>query len=554
VVSHAKVAVSIHRVPDGPGEARVAPAARTGVRTWVPYSDNAVAFAAAVITLVAFAIYLRTMLPSTSFWDTGEAQTVPATLSIFHPTGFPLYAVLGWLWSQLPVGEVAWRMNLLSGVSVALAGGLVVLITGHLIEERNRLLRAAAAGIAGAAFAFASEPWENATRADIHAINVFFVALIAWLLFTWAAAARSGSPRAGRWLVGAAAAFGLGMAAHPLVGLSAFGIAAWVLAIDRHLWRRWRLVAACAGAIAIGLGLYGYIYLRAIVDPEPPLFYAHPDTWERFRYLVFAEQFRDLFDDFGSPLADFWSKWSGAERVLAAQLPVPGWLLVAAGAAALAVRRPSVLFFLAPVVVANILYSMNFRDGDIDRYYLPSIALTMPLLGVALAAIGATVAGAVGEVAFRMLATRTARRRLATAAACVILVLGALLPTASVVTGYAAHDQSQNREADAWVASVHEQLPPNAVIISWWSYSTPLWYHRWVLGERPDITIIDERNILDDGYRTMRNAIRSFVGRRPVYVVPPEWEYRRITEQWETSTVRTYPGYTDLLRIEGIRQ
>ena len=34
-------------------------------------------------------------------------------------------------------------------------------------------------------------------------------------------------------------------------------------------------------------------------------------------------------------------------------------------------------------------------------------------------------------------------------------------------------------------------LPPNAVIVSWWSYSTPLWHHRWVLGERPDLTIID---------------------------------------------------------------
>ena len=42
--------------------------------------------------------------------------------------------------------------------------------------------------------------------------------------------------------------------------------------------------------------------------PEPPLFYAHPDNRERFRYLVFAEQFRDLFEDFSSPLADFWQK------------------------------------------------------------------------------------------------------------------------------------------------------------------------------------------------------------------------------------------------------
>ena len=52
---------------------------------------------------------------------------------------------------------------------------------------------------------------------------------------------------------------------------------------------------ACAAIVALGIAVFAYIRLRAITDPEPPLFYAHPDTWERFRYLVFAEQFHNLF-------------------------------------------------------------------------------------------------------------------------------------------------------------------------------------------------------------------------------------------------------------------
>jgi hypothetical protein len=513
-----------------------------------------VAFVAATVVVVALAVYLRTMLPSTFFWDTGEAQTVPATLSIFHPTGFPVYAMLGWLWSQLPIGEVAWRMNLLSGVCVALTSGLVVLIAGHLIAEKNRPLRASAAGIAGLAFAFAAEPWENATRADVHALNVLFVALVVWLLLAWAAAHRSGSPRAGRWLVAAALAFGLGIGAHPLVGLTAFGVAAWLLFVDIHLWRRWRLVAACAGMIAIGIGSYAYIYVRAVMDPEPPLFYAHPDTWERFRYLVFAEQFRDLFTDFGSPLADFWAKFSLTEMILATQFPVIGWLLVAAGAAVLAVRRLEALAFFGLIVVATVLYSMNFRDGDIDRYYLPTVVVAAPLIGVAVAFIGTTVATAAGQIGLRFDAGRVARRRMATGAAVAVVVLAALLPSAALVGGYRSHDQSSNRAADEWVASVHAQLPPNAVLISWWSYSTPLWYHRWILGERPDVTIIDERNILDDGYRTMRNAVLAHFGRRPVFVVPPTWEYGKIVADFQTRSVAIYPGYSEILQIEGIRQ
>ena len=158
------------------------------------------------------------------------------------------------------------------------------------------------------------------------------------------------------------------------------------------------------------------------------------------------------------------------------------------------------------------------------------------------------------EISLRFEAGRLTRRRLATAAAAAVVVLAAVIPVIGLVGGYRSHDQSANRAADRWVASVYEELPPNSVLISWWSYSTPLWYHRWILGNRPDITIIDERNILDDGYRTMRRAILAHLGQRPVYVVPPTWEYEAIVDQFRSRSVPTYPGYSELLEIEGLRQ
>lgn len=518
----------------------------------LPYTDNAVLFAAAVVTLAALGIYVRTMLPSTGFWDTGEAQTVPPTLSIFHPTGFPAYELLGWLWTRIPVGEVAWRMNLLSTVLVAVSAGLVTLATAHLLPLRGRALRAAAAGIAGAAFAFASEPWENATRADVHAASIFSVTLLLWLLLVWRTAERSGSPRAGAWLVAASATFGIGLAVHPLIGLFAFGIVVWLVAVDPGIWRRWRLILACASVLAVSvLGPYGFLWLRAISDPEPPLFYARPDTLERFRYLVFAEQFSGLFRDFRQPLSDLAEKWADAERVLSAQFPAPGWLLVAVGAATVASRSLPTFAALLLFVVGNVLYSMNFRDGDIDRYYMPTIATLAPLLGVAVEAIAVSAGRAATSAGRRLLDSGPARRHAGAAVMALVVGLAAILPAASLVTNYDGHDQSGNRDADRWVASVHELLPPNAVLVSWWSYSTPLWHHRWVRGERPDITIIDERDIIDDRYRTMNSAIRAHYGRRPVYVVLPDWERRAVTARWELSTVATLPGFSRVLRVEG---
>jgi hypothetical protein len=322
--------------------------------------------------------------------------------------------------------------------------------------------------------------------------------------------------------------------------------------VDPDLWRRWRLILACAGLLAVGLLVYAYIPIRAVMDPEPPLFYARPDTFERFRYLVFAEQFHGLFAAFQDPVANLGAKWAAAEAVLADQFIGPGWLLAAVGAAILAARQPGTLGFLAMVVAVSLVYAMNFNDGDIARYHMTTTFVGALLIGIAVSAIAAAAARAMAE-ARRRAADPGVRRRLATITGAAVLAAAATLPLLSVTTLYAARDQSRTREAERWVASVHEALPERAVLLSWWSYSTPLWYHRWVLGERPDITIIDERNILDDGYGTIHAAISTYLGRRPVYVIPAPWERERIRAAWVAVPVATYAGYTDLLRIEEAR-
>ena len=114
----------------------------------------------------------------------------------------------------------------------------------------------------------------------MHALHILLAALLVWLLLVWRAAERAG-PRAGGWLLAAALVFGLAMGNHPLIGLMAFGIGAWLLFVDQDLWRRWRLVLGCIGLVALGMAVYAYIPARALIPPEPPLFYARPNTFER---------------------------------------------------------------------------------------------------------------------------------------------------------------------------------------------------------------------------------------------------------------------------------
>src|SRR5262249_29439279 len=71
----------------------------------------------------------------------------------------------------------------------------------------------------------------------------------------------------------------------------------------------------------------------------------------------------------------------------------------------------------------------------------------------------------------------------------------------------------------AWMDATLSALEPNAVIVSWWNYSTALWYGQLVEGKRPDVKIIDDRTVLDEGYGTAQHAIDAFLGSRPVYLI-----------------------------------
>ena len=76
--------------------------------------------AGVAVFLISFGLYLLTMAPSVSFWDTGEFIATSYTLSVPHPPGSPLYVLLGRLFSMIPVMEVAWRVVLMSALSSAL--------------------------------------------------------------------------------------------------------------------------------------------------------------------------------------------------------------------------------------------------------------------------------------------------------------------------------------------------------------------------------------------------------------------------------------------------
>jgi hypothetical protein len=63
------------------------------------------------------------------------------------------------------------------------------------------------------------------------------------------------------------------------------------------------------------------------------------------------------------------------------------------------------------------------------------------------------------------------------------------------------------------------QLEQDAVVVSWWSFSTPLWYAQFVEGRRPDVMCIDDRTISTRGLGTPTEVIDRHLAERPVYLI-----------------------------------
>ena len=88
-------------------------------------ADYLAAFLAASASL---AVYIRTLAPTVTGEDSGEFITAAWSLGIPHPPGYPLWLILAKLFSFLPIGTVAYRLNLMSAILDAAAVGLLALV------------------------------------------------------------------------------------------------------------------------------------------------------------------------------------------------------------------------------------------------------------------------------------------------------------------------------------------------------------------------------------------------------------------------------------------
>jgi hypothetical protein len=481
------------------------------------------------------------MLPGIAFWDTGELQSVGPLLGTAHPTGFPTYVLVGWLASVIlqPLGEPALLMNLLSAICVGVAAAVTVDLVRRLT---GWLILGVAAGIG---LALTPTAWAMATHAETHTLHLAFVAIVLWMLVAWEdhvrgpretdGDAETRVDRSDRYLIVAAGIFGLALGNHSLTILLALPVGLYVLAVDPGIWRRWHLVATCVAVLVVTVALvYLELPLRAGLF-RAPLVYGTPDTWEGFKYIVLAEQFRDsVIDPFGElprKIGDLVARTTSQFGILAPLIPV--------AFIATAFRRPRYALLTGTAVALTCFFAASYVNADISRYYLGPVLMAWTWLAI----LGGVVVDLVTNLRDGHGAPldhqSDASAVPGSGLIAVIVAVALLAPTLlDIPARQVSIDSRPLLDASAWTDHALDVMEPNAAIVSWWSYSTPLWYAQRVQGRRPDIEIIDDRTRLDENLGSLTDVIDANLGKRPVYVIRTDAnEVRLLTDRYDLENI-----------------
>lgn len=449
-------------------------------------------------------VYLLTLAPTIYNLDSAELTTAAATGGLTRATGYPLYLMLGWLWSQLPVGDVGYRLNLFSAACGA--------ATVFLADRTLRRLGVGAWASLGGLGLLATAPffWGLALVAEVYTLHTALMAGLIVLLLRWRE--RPTALRLG--LV--ALLGGVSMGHHLATALLVPGCLAFVLGTDARRALRPRSLAAMALGGAAGLAVYLYLPLRSLGAPafnyvgsydaagafHPVNLWAPANLW----WLVSGRQFAGQMLGYD---AAGWLRealWFGEQlfRSFFAVGVGPGLV----GLAALLRRDRWLGLGLLLMFALSAGFYIGYRVVDKQTMFLPAYLVWALWAGVGYQWLLDWI-GQGGRAQRETLLVKG-------------MLLGAVL--AALAWNWPLADRSRDWSARERGEAILASVEPGALVLGWWETVPLVEYHQLVEGRRPDIDAINRFLISPEAMLTL---IEREARARPVYIDVPTAELLR---------------------------
>ena len=488
-------------------ESGTGPAARPARKSPVDYAP----FVAGVALLAtAGALYAYTVAPSVLPGDYAEFQMSAAILGVPHPTGYPLYILLGKLFTLLPFGDVAYRVNLSSAVYMAGATVMLYAISLRLLALMGRRQWWPMSVLGAAFFAVSPTVWSMALVARSYALNALLVSLVVYSLVSWRHTARA------RWFYASCFFTGLSMVHHgtTYLLLPAYGLYLVLVESERRratgnrepgiaINSRFPIPRILFGALAFLAGFSPMLFLVYRLAFGSPYYWGNPSTWKDFFNLLTGGPFHDQVLAFGWG-AQFDRLLFGFGELSKQYTPL-GIVVGLLGLVVLWRNLRADAWLFALMVVANFAFAMNYALVGY-LYFIPTYLIFGILIGIGLSWPGALAVSALQ----RLFGGSTE----AVVKWSVVLGLGALavVALAARYPGISLRHQTQARDE---ALSLLGSAPQGASLYMDWEDVSVLRFYRLVYGMRTDLTLHtgDPADWAKWAYCDVTNGVPAYVGK-----------------------------------------
>ncbi|MEM7797973.1 MAG: DUF2723 domain-containing protein [Chloroflexota bacterium] len=441
---------------------------------------------------IAGAVYLATMAPTVFTLDSAEFATAAYGLGIVHSPGYSVYLLIAHAATYLPVGDIAYRVNLLSAVYTVITSAMLTIYLSKKVGIWPAVL-------ASLSLAFSYYVWSLSVVAEVYTMQMGLFLLLIILAEKYAFSSKP-------FHLNLLAFFtGIACANNPITVL-------WWPGLIYFVWQQHERLTLKRLIIALGWGVIGllpilYLPVRSYAQPTftnvglfnelgefVPVSLA---SWEGLVWYLSGQEFESLY--FGYSL--FGTAVEGIKllnQLIAAFLGI-GFPLGVWGALELWQTRRSYLIGLIILITPYVLFFVTYAAIDKETMFLPLYLLWAILMGIGIKAANEA-----------WLSFRNNKRQVVS-----LYWVGLLLPVALLLSNWTFVDLS---DATGFADDGRQRLAeaaPNALFVSRWGESAVLSYFQIVESTRPDVSVVNSVFISTPDTVTLIN--HALAEERPVY-------------------------------------
>lgn len=459
---------------------------------------------AAVTALLTFIIYMFTLAPTIIQIDSGELTTVQSLLGIAHPTGYPLFTIIGFLFSKIPSPfSTALQLNILAALWCSLGAGLFVYTSKFILDNLDKFggikktvgkkgvktkgkekektptkqpvlpesIKYIASAGGGILLGLSRTFWFQSTSVEVYSMHIFLISLI--ILTLLKAYTYNGEKKffqaSNPWII-LAVMLALGFSNHMTTLLILPGIAFLYFSKEKsNAFSLKQLGIMLLVFFVLLVIFYSYLPIRGSMNP--PVNWGNPIDLERIMRHISGKQYQVWL----------FSSTEAAKKQLTYfinNLPSEytfTLLLSLIGIFTAFVRVRKLAWFLLITFLFTVAYSINYDINDIDSYFLLAYIMLAYFAVFGIIKIYEIIQS----------------EKYKTAAAAGIICL---LAAGQLIINYKDVNQSGTYTFEDYTKAVISSTDKNSIIFSYlWDYLiSPSYYYQYVEGFRKDAAIIDK--------------------------------------------------------------